>query len=963
MTAPGIRLVGRAAELDRVMDVLAAAAAGRPGVVVISGEPGIGKTRLVEEVVDRAMAVGFQVATGRCSHVLETRLPYAPVIEMIDQVIRRFPQLPTLVAPEIWRGVAPLVGRGQRVAGIDRGLATTRLFAGVVELLHEFGRSYSALVVVEDVHWADPATADMVAFVAGKLARTRMALVVTTRRDGRATDPRIAELLRLPSACSLVLDPLTDDAVTELLDQVSVPADSARARRVRAAAGGIPFFALHLALHGENGDLPRQLRDVLAATLVDLDADERDIIVLLTVLGDLPDIGLLVDASGLPMERFNRAVRSLRDRGALIAHGVSIGFSHALMLEVAAGDNLPGETRLAHARAADALLVRPDATERAAQLGRHLAACGRYAEAIGFLVAGARRAREICAFADAAALFRSALDIWPSVRDAAVAAGVGLAELLVEASLAARWSGAVDDAFELVAQAAVVPHLDDDQQAMVDHARGQVLWAAGDMGGALAAYRRAADVIAHDSPLRAAVMAALAHGLMATGQAQEALGVASDAARLASTVGAEREGLHATITGGAALAQLGDVDAAVDALRNCLPRAIRLDDIELVYRCYGNLSFAFGLACRYRELAETAEEAVRTCARYGPVVSLASTVLNNQVTALVHLGRWAEAARLTRAALLDPAAAGVAALLHGRLAEIAVAVGADADADLAAAEQLGSDDPYVVSELAVIKADRAFWRGDPVEAIAVVTAAMPSVAGLDDVTPALELCGAGLRAAADVAALHRFNAVVGVVSELDEMVQQVRRRVRQPLAAALVLLCDAESARARDADDPGVWAVAAATNAQLDRPFWHAYCLMRRGAAELHRHARESAALSLAEARDIADALGARPLAGEIATLVRIGNVRLAGPAPIDAQKAQVSADRSPAEEFRLTEREAEVLRLLASGATNRGIARTLFISERTASVHVSNILRKMGVGNRTQAARIAVRRGLDSDQ
>ena len=491
-----------------------------------------------------------------------------------------------------------------------------------------------------------------------------------------------------------------------------------------------------------------------------------------------------------------------------------------------------------------------------------------------------------------------------------MAAGVGLAELLVEASLTARWSGAVDDAFELVARAAVVPHLDDDQQALVDHAPGQVLWEAGDMGGALAAYRRAADVIAHDNPLRAGVVAALAHGLMATGQAQEALGVASDAARLASTVGAEREGLHATITGGAALAQLGDVDAAVDALRNCLPRAIRLDDIELVYRCYGNLSFAFGLACRYRELAETAEEAVRTCARYGPVVSLASTVLNNQVTALVHLGRWAEAARLTRAALLDPAAAGVAALLHGGLAEIAVAVGADADADLAAAEQLGSDDPYVVSELAVIKADRAFWRGDPVEAIAVVTAAMPSVAGLDDVTPALELCGAGLRAAADVAALHRFNAVVGVVSELDEMVRQVRRRVRQPLAAALVLLCDAESARARDADDPGVWAVAAATNARLDRPFWHAYCLMRRGAAELHRHARESAALSLAEARDIADALGARPLAGEIATLVRISNVRLAGPAPIDAQKAQVSADRSPAEEFRLTEREAEVLRL-----------------------------------------------------
>ena len=405
--------------------------------------------------------------------------------------------------------------------------------------------------------------------------------------------------------------------------------------------------------------------------------------------------------------------------------------------------------------------------------------------------------------------------------------------------------------------------------------------------------------------------------------------------------------------------------AAVDALRACLPRASRLDDIELVYRCYGNLSFAFGLACRYRELAETAEEGIRVCARYGPVISLASTLLSNQVTALVHLGQWAEAARLTRAALLDPAAAGIAALLHGRLAEIAVAAGDDAGADdnIAAAEQVDSDDPYVVSALAVVRADRALWRGDPVGAIAVVTAATRSVAGLDDVTPALELCGAGLRAAADLASAGRPAAVAGVVSDLDAMVQRIRPRVRQPLAEALVLLCDAECARARGADDPGVWAAAAAMNAQLERPFWHAYCLMRRGAAELHRHARESAARSLAEARDIADALGARPLAREIATLVRIGNVRLAGPAPADAGEAAGSADRWPAEDFLLTEREGEVLRLLASGATNRGIARTLFISERTASVHVSNILRKMGVGNRTQAARIAVRRGLDNDQ
>ena len=959
-----IRLVGRDRELDLILSSVFGVAQGRPAVVLVSGEPGIGKTRLVDEVVEQGQSAGFQVAAGACSPAVEMRVPYAPVVDMLGSVLRRYPQLPDLVAPEVWRGVAPLVGFSDRVDGVDRALATTRLFAGVVELLRALGDRNPALIVVEDLHWADPATATLLAFVARRLEGARVAILVTARREPQrngTVEDRLNELVRLPISIPIALGPLPDDDIAELLEEVAITRNTLLSKRIQERTGGVPFFALQLARHAGDGPLPLHIRDLLLAPLRNLSDSERDILVLLTVLGDTPEIQVLLTACGVSVEQANLVLRSLKNRGVIVGHGSSVRFRHALMREVVIEETLPGEAAAAHGRAADALLGRgfPGA-QQSAQIGRHLLACGRVAEAFGHLVRAARQARAICAFVDSAQLYRSALDALPVAENAGTTFGETMADLRSEMAQALRWCGDTAGALELLADAGDTSGFPDRERAVLAHAKGQVLWAAGEMTSSLEEYRRATDLITDDDPLRPTALAALAHGLMATGRANDALTVADETVAVATAVGAVRARVHAEITGAAAQAQLGNVADAVAILRRCLPQARQLDDIELVHRCYGNLTFALGLACRYRELADTAAEATAVCARYGTVVSLASTVVSNQITALIHLGRWADAERLAHGVLADAAAVGIAALLHTRLAEIAVARGDQAEAARAidAVDALGSDDPYVVSSVCAAKAERAMWSHDPRAAWAYVAEALPKLLAVDDPMPVLRISCCGLRAAADLVEVGAAHPTIPRGNlpgpDLAAIARSASDRTRSPLGRALAVLADAEAARSLAADTPEQWAAAGAANDELERPYWRSYCLMRQGAAELGRHARSAARHVLVQAIEIADGLGALPLTQEIRMLAQIGDLRL-----IERSDARVAAideqGGAPADPFGLTARERQVLELLVQGATNRVVARSLYITERTASVHVSNILRKMGAANRTHAAKIAL--------
>ena len=220
MPTPQGGLVGREDQLTLLVEALRAAGTGQPGTVIVSGEAGIGKTRLVEAAVDHALTEGFLITSGQCSPVSGTRLPYGPVVDLLVDLQRQLPDLPSSVPIEAWRGVAPLTGAAEQVSAVDSNMASTRLFAGFVEVLSVVSEQRPVMVVVEDMHWADPASVDLVAFAARRLRQDRILLGLTNRPAGAS--PRspvrtaLGELKRLGNTTDISLGPLArpGDAAT-----------------------------------------------------------------------------------------------------------------------------------------------------------------------------------------------------------------------------------------------------------------------------------------------------------------------------------------------------------------------------------------------------------------------------------------------------------------------------------------------------------------------------------------------------------------------------------------------------------------------------------------------------------------------------------------------------------------------------------------------------------------------------
>jgi DNA-binding CsgD family transcriptional regulator len=274
-------------------------------------------------------------------------------------------------------------------------------------------------------------------------------------------------------------------------------------------------------------------------------------------------------------------------------------------------------------------------------------------------------------------------------------------------------------------------------------------------------------------------------------------------------------------------------------------------------------------------------------------------------------------------------------------------------------------------------AKRAVWAGDLQAARDAVDAGLEM--GADDAVPdpgLAWLAALGLRAEADAAAVARARHDEAALSLSIDRARRIAGRLpppeRIPGAAwegrglAILSLCGAELARldGPDGADPAAWEDAAETWEAVERPFTAAYCRARQGEALLaSRGSRDDARAAFATARSTAARLGAAPLLGEIDLLARQARLDLARPAtPTGEAPSAATPAASEADALGLTPRELEVLRLVAGGWSNQQIADALFITRKTASVHVSNILGKLGVSGRTEAAAIAHRMGLGRD-
>jgi DNA-binding CsgD family transcriptional regulator len=261
-------------------------------------------------------------------------------------------------------------------------------------------------------------------------------------------------------------------------------------------------------------------------------------------------------------------------------------------------------------------------------------------------------------------------------------------------------------------------------------------------------------------------------------------------------------------------------------------------------------------------------------------------------------------------------------------------------------------------------AELALWRGDPDHAKAVVAEALPLVAG--DPRYGAPVWALGVRVEADRAELARARQPGrpgGDDGTAKALLEDLRQAATGPIVGGIPELAAwhalglAERSRLDRRPDPAAWAAAVAAWERLGQPYRAAYAGFRHAEALMASGDRDAAATALGGAAEITGRLGARPLHDEVTALARRARLDLGPTAPPPQEAAP-----GPAGELGLTPRELEVLGLVAAGRSNRQIAQALFISPKTASVHVSNILAKLGVATRVEAAAVAHRLGLDRD-
>jgi predicted ATPase len=449
--APGT-FVARVQELEQLGRALEAAGAARGSTVLISGEAGIGKTRLLTEFAAQARAEGAAVLTGRCIDLVGAGLPYLPLVEALrplrgtlepGELPVELRELPRLV-PELAAGAE---------AGPADGTSQLRLFEEAVAVLEHVAAEAPLVLVVEDLHWADASTIDLVAFLAHAVRGSRILSVATYRSEELgADDPRrrpLDELLRARAAVELTLGPLSGEELELLLAGASDAALSADLlATIRARSEGNPFFAEELLVAAQRGDaaLPHVLRDVLLRRVARLDAATRSVLRAAAAAGRDVTFGLLAAVTPLDEDGLVEALRGAVQSNVLEADpgGATLRFRHALLAEAVYGTLLPGEREELHLRLATALGADPAlAASRsvAGELALHWAGAGRATEALAASVQAAHEAEDLSGRAEARRHVERALDLWTRVSEPEAVAGAALGDLLSWAAELADLTG------------------------------------------------------------------------------------------------------------------------------------------------------------------------------------------------------------------------------------------------------------------------------------------------------------------------------------------------------------------------------------------------------------------------------------------------------------------------------------------------------------------------------------------
>jgi DNA-binding CsgD family transcriptional regulator len=991
VTSP--EFVGRGPELAALVDALDRAAAGAFAGVFLGGESGVGKSRLLAELVGVAGARDARVLAGGCVSLAEGELPYAPVRSALRALARELNavDLDALLGSsreELARLVPELATPGSESRGQTGGgepVARARLFELLSTLLARLSDDRPLLLAIEDVHWADRSTLDFLAFLVSTARRERLLLVCTFRTDalhrGHPLRAFLARHARPPSVERIDLEPFTRAEVeAQLRGILDATPDARLVERVHHRTDGNAFFTEELlAAGGEAADLPASLRDVLMLRTEALSEATQAVLRLAAAHGRVVTHRLLAAACDLPEPALSGALREAADDQLLVPwDDESWAFRHALLQETLEADLVPGERARLHLALAEALESDPglaSADSRvAAELYAHWLGAGRLPEALCAAVRAGLEAQDVYAFAEASHHFERALDLWDRVEDADDQAGTDRAELNVRAAKSAHLSGEPARAVALARSAiALVDAATDPVRAAILRERlGSYLWVNGDVEDALRSYLEAVELMPREPPTRelARILGAQGQILMLRGRVQESRECCEQAIEIARRIGARAAECHALNTLGVDIATLGDRRRGIGYLVEANATAEALEWIEGIGRGYVNLSEMLDWDARLSESVALALEGAETMRRLG--ASRSVIFLGNEAThRLLRLGRVPEAAAAL-ASVRDARPSGFAeAIHHAGAAELACIRGDREGAqDAARRARLGLGgmrDAMYFGPTAAIEVGTHLVAGRADAATAAFEEALAELAGEVYVFFVARLYARGVRAYADRAELARARgdgtelaeceaAATDALRRFDAMLEPDNFPEGDPPPASLAhrAVVEAELSRLRGESDADLWERACASWARLEEPLELGYAQWRCAEALLFAgEARDDATDLLVGVATAARRIGADDLSAKAASLARRARI------PLDGVPAQDGGSERPEQRFGLTDRELEVLALLAEGMTNREIGERLFMAEKTASVHVSRILAKLDVRGRVEAATMAQRAGL----
>jgi DNA-binding CsgD family transcriptional regulator len=968
-------LIGRGDELTAAVDAATSVQSGQARIVLIAGDAGIGKTRLVTEVCSRASQAGMLTAVGGCVQLGEASVAYAPLVGALRELRR---QLGT-------ERVAELLGPASAQIGVlfgdvgeaDPTVGAGPLFEHVLGFLVRLGAHQPTLLVFEDMHWADPSTRDLVAFLGRNLRGAAVAMMLSYRTDELHRRHPLRSLLtdleRDPYIDRIALAGLTRSELATLLGEITdEPPMADVLDDLISRTDGNPFYVEELvAAPAAGGGLPATLADAILARVSELPAPTSMVLHQAAVLGELIDDILLAEVTSQSAEQIADALREAVARQVLVIDQSGCRFRHALVREALYDDLLPGERERLHVATARALQTpglggRVEEHVRWTLLAYHAYAAHDLPLAFAASVRAGLESERMHALAAAAGQFERAVQLWEQVPDAEVAAGMTRAELILRAAEAAHFSSrsARDISLVEAALAALDADASPEQRAMFLERVGRVNWSHLRGAQAVAAYEKAVTLLADrpPSPEQAFTLSALGQSLMLRDRFREAESILRRAIAAAQAVGAEATEGHALCSLGPVLVSLGRVDEGLEAMRRAQQLAHANGTTGEVCRTFVNLVHCLFTGGLLEEAERVAVAGLAYAESVGHLrIGGGEAITGNRIAALILAGRWSEAAAAKAA--FERQVPEPDAYLEIRWLALLLGQGRHDQAR------------QVVKRLLDLTAD----AGD-VQFRAVALMRAGELAGLQrEWAQARRLLADGLTVAADSDDQYYRSRGYAValrveadwaeaarpggadVADTRAMADQLIAGMRQmagaadaplPETVAWLATAEADYARVHRRDDAQTWAGVANEWDRIGQPYPAALARYRQADALLrHRGDRTQAATAARAALEVANRLGAEPLAADLRGLAQRGRLDLA------AVSGQTPAQ--PFTHLNITPRESEVLAQLALGRTNRQIAEALFISEKTASVHVTNLLRKLGVTSRVQAAAIAQRTGL----